>query len=207
MKLKQWDTADWVLPAGKSEPKAANHPCVIISSDAVCANQLTAFLNVCSEGRFFKRSTCTLAVALWRRSLAPTRALYAPRCKSSSFTRTIGPLVWRDWRTSFHADGRATRCWPLQSSQGSAGALTREQALRLAAWLAVSADPGGEEIMVSFRFPFSCVVIAHIPAHADHKWSREDAEQNEWTISASGTSALWTNLAAYSVQSQTHRAR
>jgi hypothetical protein len=46
MKLKQWDTADWVLPAGKSEPKAANHPCVIISSDAVCANPDIPDVNV-----------------------------------------------------------------------------------------------------------------------------------------------------------------
>lgn len=44
--MRQWDTADWVLPAGASGPRAADHPCVIISPDAVCANPDVEEVNV-----------------------------------------------------------------------------------------------------------------------------------------------------------------
>ncbi len=44
--MKQWDTADWVLPAGATGPRAADHPCVILSADAVCSNPDIAEVNV-----------------------------------------------------------------------------------------------------------------------------------------------------------------
>ncbi len=44
--MKQWDTADWVLPPGIKGPGAANHPCVIVSRDSVCANPHYADVNV-----------------------------------------------------------------------------------------------------------------------------------------------------------------
>jgi hypothetical protein len=44
--LKQWDTADWMLPPGSAGSKAANHPCLILSPDAVCSNPAIEEVNV-----------------------------------------------------------------------------------------------------------------------------------------------------------------
>ena len=44
--MKQWDTADWVLPQSGGSTAAANHPCVILSPNARCANKDIDTVNV-----------------------------------------------------------------------------------------------------------------------------------------------------------------